>query len=86
MADLLLETHDRFMTMYDALVLLNQNKQDESVIASYMHLSLSTAQQLLSFMLAQGFVKTAGSDTEFKITTLGSSFLHDFNGMRKFLS
>jgi predicted transcriptional regulator len=37
-------------------------------------------------MLAQGFVKTVRNDSEFRITMLGSSFLQEFQGMRRFLS
>lgn len=85
MADLVLAC-DRFAALYDMLVLMDENVTNESELASSAHLSTGAAGQMLAFMLAQGFVKTAGSDSEFRITTLGSNFLRDFRGMRKFLS
>ena len=86
MADLVLDAYDRFVVLYDMLALVNENVTGESALASSAHLSPGVAGQLLAFMLAQGFVKTAGSDSEFRVTTLGSNFLREFQSMRKFLS
>ena len=85
MADLVL-AYDRFAVLYDMLALMDENVTGESDLASSAHLSPGAAGQMLAFMLAQGFVKTAGSDSEFRTTTLGSNFLRDFQGMRNFLS
>ena len=81
MADLVLDAYDRFVVLYDMLALVNENVTGESA-----HLPPGVADRMLAFMLAQGFVKTAGSDSEFRVTTLGSNFLREFQGMRKFLS
>ena len=83
---LLYETFDRFAVAYDILVLVHEDVASESAIASAAHVPPSAVASLLSFLLLQGFIKTAGSDREFKITTLGASFLGEFHGMRKFLS
>jgi predicted transcriptional regulator len=85
MADLLLDTYDRFAVLYDLLILVH-DRTAGSALAPSVNLSPNTTDQLLAFLLAQGLVKNAGSDTEFKITTLGSNFLRDFQGMRKFVS
>ena len=85
MADLLLDTYDRFAVLYDMLVLVN-DRIAGSALAASVNLSPNTTDQLLTFLLAQGLIKTAGSDSDFKITTLGSNFLREFQGMRKFVS
>jgi predicted transcriptional regulator len=86
MAELILETYDRFVVLYDLVALIKDGVAEESVLASAVRLSSDIVGQMLSFMLAQGFVKTARSDSELKITALGSSFLEEFQGMRRFLS
>ncbi len=87
MTDLVLEeTYDRFVVLYDLLALVQQENATSESLAPAVHLSLGAVSQMLSFMLAQGFVKTVRSDSEFKITMLGSNFLRDFEGMRRFLS
>jgi predicted transcriptional regulator len=86
MADLVLDAYDRFVVLYDTLALVNENVTGESALASSAHLSPGVAGRMLAFMLAQGFVKTAGSDSEFRVTALGSNFLREFQGTRKFLS
>jgi predicted transcriptional regulator len=86
MANLVLEACDRFVVLYDLVALVNDDVPTESALASAVHLSPDVVNELLSFMLAQGYVKTARSDNEFKITALGSSFLQEFRGMRRFLS
>jgi predicted transcriptional regulator len=85
---LVYETFDRFTVAYDILVLVHEkNVASESAIASAAHISPSAVESLMSFLLLQGFIRTAaGSDSEFKITTLGANFLEEFHGMRKFLS
>jgi predicted transcriptional regulator len=85
MADLVLETYDRFVILYDLIALVKENETGES-LASATHLSPATVNQMLAFMLTQGFVKTVSSDSDFRITALGSTFLQDFKGMRRFLS
>ena len=64
---------------------MKENPRDRS-LASPAHFSPDAVSQMLSFMPAQGLVKTVRSDSEFRTTTLGSNFLRDFEGMRKFLS
>ncbi len=86
MTDLVLEIHDRFVVLYDLLALVQENTTTSGSLASAVHLSEDTVSQMLLFMLTQGFVKTARSDSELRITALGSNFLGDFEGMRRFLS
>ena len=86
MTNLILEAYDRFVALYDLVALINDSVTEEPALASAMHLSPDIVSQVLSFVLAQGFVKTAGRDGEFRVTTLGSKFLQDFQGMRRFLS
>ena len=85
---LVYETFDRFSVAYDILLLVHEkNVASESAIASAVRVSPSAVESLLSFLLLQGFIRTAaGSDSEFKITTLGANFLEEFRGMRKFIS
>jgi|GEM_PF-1577152 len=87
MADLLLDsTYDRFTVMYDIALLISEGVRSESALTSAVHLSSGDVSQLASFMINQGYVRTAGSGGEFRITTLGSTFLEEFQGMRRFLS
>jgi len=86
MTDLVLETYDRFIAMFDLLDILNQNVSGESALASSAQLSRNIVSQMLAFMLAQGYIKTVKNDGEYKITVLCSYFVDDFKGMRKFLS
>jgi len=87
MADLLLDgTYDRFVVMYDIALLISEDIQSELAIVSAVHVSSGAVSQMVSFMIDQGYIKTAGSDSEFRITTLGSEFLKEFWGMRRFLS
>jgi hypothetical protein len=37
-------------------------------------------------VLEKGYVKTGRSDSEFRITALGSNLLEEFQGMRRFIS
>jgi len=87
MADLLLDsTHDRFVVMYDIIQLINENLKSESSIISAIHLSSGIISQLLAFIIDQGYIRITDNDSEFRITGLGSSFLKEFQGMRRFLS
>jgi predicted transcriptional regulator len=87
MTDLLLDSsYDRFAVMYDIALLISEDVKTESAIISAMHLSSGAISQIISFMFDQGYIKTAKSDSEFRITTLGSNFLQEFQGMRRFLS
>jgi predicted transcriptional regulator len=72
--------------LYDLLAILKQDVSSESALASSAQLSHNIVSQMLAFMLAQGYIKTVKDDSEYKITVLGSYFLDDFKGMRKFLS
>ncbi len=86
MTDLILETHDKFVVFYDLAMLVEEGVATEDDLAKVTHLSRNVINELLAFMLAQGYVKTGMSDREFKITAHGSKFLKDFEGMRRFLS
>jgi predicted transcriptional regulator len=86
MSDLILDAYDRFAVLYDLVALVNDGVASESALASAAHLSPKIVNELLSFMLEQGYVKTGRSDSEFRITALGSNFLQEFRGMRSFLS
>lgn len=86
MTDLVLETHDRFAVLYDLALLVEDGVAGEDALASSSQLSRNLIGEMLAFMLAQGYIKTAHSDSEFKITMLGSKFLRDFEGMRRFIS
>ena len=86
MTDLVLETYDRFIALYDLVAILKQDVSGESALASSAQLSRTIVCQMLTFMLAQGYIKTVKNDSEYKVTVLGLNFLDDFKGMRKFLS
>jgi predicted transcriptional regulator len=86
MTNLVLETCDRFITLYDLVALVGEGCSNESMLASSSHLSHAIVHRMLSFMIEEGYVKTARSDSEFKITVLGTNFLREYEGMRKFLS
>ena len=85
MANLVLEC-DRFAVLYDLVALMNDGIGSEPVLASAVELQANVVSELLAFMLKHGYVKTARSDSEFRITALGSKFLDEFQGMRKFLA
>jgi predicted transcriptional regulator len=85
MANLILEAYDRFAVLSDLVALEDNGVTGEPALASAVHVSPDVVKELLSFMLAQGFVKTVRR-SEFKITELGSRFLREFQGIRKFLS
>lgn len=86
MTDLVLESYDKFALLYDLVALVGEGTGGEAALASSAGLSRDIVSQMLAFALEQGYVKTARSDSEFKITVLGSDFLRDYAGMRKFLS
>ncbi len=86
MTDLILETHDKFVVLYDLVMLVGEGVAGEDDLALMTQLSRSVVREMLGFMLAQGYIKTGMSDREFKITALGSKFLMDFEGMRRFLA
>ncbi len=85
MTDLVLESYDKFALLYDLVALVGEGTYSEPALASCAHISRDAVSQMLAFMLEQGYVKSARSD-EFKITVLGSGFLQEYEGMRKFLS
>lgn len=88
MTDLVLkeeETYDRFVVLYDLVGLVGEGVASESALASSAHLSQDVVSPMLAFMLGQGYIK-AKCDSEFRITTLGSNFLNEFQGIRRFLS
>ena len=72
--------------MYDIALLISEDVKTESAIVSAVHLSCGAVSQIISFMLEQGYIRTAKSDSEFRITTPGLNFLKEFHGMRRFLS
>ena len=82
MADLIYESYDKFAVTYDILALVREGATKPE-IESAVHLSSDAVSTLLSFVLAQGFVK-ARDEGWYKITSLGSTFLDEFQGMRKF--
>jgi predicted transcriptional regulator len=87
MSDLVFEeTYDRFVVLYDLVELVGEGIADESELALSANLSQGTIGQMTGFMLGQGYIRIGKSDSEFRITTLGSNFLKEFEGMRRFLS
>jgi predicted transcriptional regulator len=86
MTDLVLEAYDKFALLYDLVALVGEGTGSEPALAFTARLSRDVVGQMLAFMLEQGYVKSARSDGEFKLTVLGSDFLRDYEGMRKFLS
>ena len=85
MANLVL-TYDRFAVLYDLVSLVNDGAGSKYELASSVQLSPDVVNELLSFMLERGYVKTVRGDSDFRITSLGSNFLQEFQGMRRFLS
>lgn len=86
MTDLLLETHDRFVVLYDLLELIKEGVTAEAALASSLRVSHKVISEILALIILQGYAKTAENNDEFQITMLGSKFLRDFKGMRGFLS
>ncbi|MEW6605677.1 MAG: hypothetical protein AB1351_13455, partial [Thermoproteota archaeon] len=62
MTDLVLETRDRFVVLYDLALLVQDGVAGEGALASSTQLSRSVAGEILALMLAQGYVKTGKSD------------------------
>ncbi|HXV45817.1 MAG TPA: winged helix-turn-helix domain-containing protein [Nitrososphaera sp.] len=85
MANLVL-TYDRFAVLYDLVSLVNDGAGSKYELESSVQLSPNVVNELLSFMLERGYVKTVRGDSDFQITSLGSNFLQEFQGMRRFLS
>ncbi|HEX2014171.1 MAG TPA: hypothetical protein VLA68_02985 [Nitrososphaera sp.] len=86
MADLVLQKYDSFNAVYDMLLTLNEGVMSEPVLASALNLPPDIAQELVSFVLAEGFVRTDLSENSLRISLLGCDFLKEFEGMKKFLS
>ena len=86
MTDLVLETYDRFVVLYDLVELVGEGVAGESELSSSVNLSQGVVSQMAAFMLGQGYIRTARSDAELRITALGSNFLKEFQGMRRFLT
>jgi predicted transcriptional regulator len=86
MTDLVLEAYDKFVVLYDLIALVDDDVNGELALASAVQLSPDVIGQMLAFMLAQGYVKTVRSDSEYRVTALGSKFLQELQGMRRFLS
>ena len=85
MAELILETFDRFSAAYDIVSLLGEKSVSEQDLASTLQLSPSIVDKMVSFMLRPGFLKTGNSHDEFRLTSHGFSFLQEFAGIRKFV-
>ena len=85
MADLILETYDRFSAMYDIISRLSEESMSESGLASELQLSDAIIQKMISIMLREGFLKAGLSDNGLRLTSQGFEFLEQFAGIRKFL-
>jgi predicted transcriptional regulator len=85
MVGLILETCDRFSVMYDMISEFSESSLTESELASTLHLSPSLVDKMISLMLDGGFLKTGRSESDFRLTSLGFDFLHEFAGIRKFV-
>lgn len=85
MADLILETYDRFSAMYDIISRLSEESLSESELASSLQLSTTIIQKMISLMLREGLLKTGIADNGLRLTSQGFAFLEEFAGLRKFV-
>jgi predicted transcriptional regulator len=85
MAELILETPDKFSVMYDILSGLSEATLTELELASSLRLSPRVVHTMLSLMLSERFLKTGPSESEFRLTSQGFDFLEEFAGIRKFV-
>ena len=85
MAELILETTDRFSVMYDILSGLSEASLTELELASSLRLSPPVVHRMLSLMLSERFLKMGRSESEFRLTSQGFDFLQEFAGIRKFV-
>ena len=85
MAELILETLDRFGVMYDILSGLSEASLTELELASSLRLSPLVVHRMLSLLLSERFLKTGQSESELRLTSQGFEFLQQFAGIRKFV-
>ena len=85
MAELIMETYDKFSVMYDILSGLSEASLTELELASVLQVSPLVVHDMLSLMLAEHFLKIGSSENEFRLTSQGFDFLQEFAGLRKFV-
>ena len=85
MADLVLETCDRFSVMYDIISTLSESSLTEPELASSLHLSPLLVDKMISHLLEVGILKKGRSNCEYRLTSQGFDLLQEFAGIRKFV-
>ncbi|HKU48755.1 MAG TPA: winged helix-turn-helix domain-containing protein [Nitrososphaera sp.] len=85
MAELILETYDKFSVMYDIILELSEKNMSETELARTLGLSASIIEKMMTVMFEEGFLKSGRSDNEFRLTSQGFDFLQEFAGIRKFV-
>jgi predicted transcriptional regulator len=85
MAELVLETYDRFSAAYDIVSQLAEKSMSEPELASTLHLSTAVVDKMVTFMIVEGFLRAGMSGSDFRLTSLGFAFLQEFEGLRKFV-
>jgi predicted transcriptional regulator len=85
MAELALEPFDRFSVMYDVISELTEKSQTGYELASKLGLSVGAVNQVVSFLLLEGFLKQGATGKDLRLTAQGFAFLQEFAGIRKFV-
>ena len=85
MADLMLESFDKFSAVYDIISLVSEKAMSEAELARSLQLSNSAVEKMVSFLICEGVLKMGGSGDDLRLTSQGFGFLEEFAGLRKFL-
>ena len=85
MVDLTLEPFDHFSVAYDIISLVSEKSLSTPELALILRVSTTVVDKMISLMMKEGFLKTASSHSEFRLTSKAFSFLQEFAGIRRFV-
>ena len=85
MAGLILESVDKFSSMYDIVCLISENAVTVDELALSLRIPQEAATTIVNFLVEEGILKSRVINEELRLTTNGLGFLQEFAGLRKFL-
>ena len=85
MADLMLESIDKFSSMYDIVCLISENSVTVAELALALRMPLPAAEKIASFLVDEGILRPRELTDQLRLTTQGLGFLQEFAGLREFL-
>ena len=85
MADLILESADKFSSIYDIVCLISENAVTVDELALSVRIPQAAATTIVNFLIEEGILKSRAISEELRLTTHGLGFLQEFAGLREFL-